>query len=167
MTIAEFDHLDTDKKKELLQRCCGSPAWVNKMLKIFPVEDLVDLLEYADEKWEECKTEDWMEAFKHHPVIGDIQSIQEEFAATAEWALDEQSGANEGPPDILRSIAEGNSRYREKFGYIFIVHAFGKTSGEILGTLQERLHNKPEDEIDIAATEQIRITKNRLEKLFA
>lgn len=38
MTIAEFDHLYIEKKKELLQQCCGSLAWVNKMLAVFPVE---------------------------------------------------------------------------------------------------------------------------------
>lgn len=48
MTIAYFDHLPESEKKELLQMCCGSTAWIKKMIRIFPVNDLVDLLEYAE-----------------------------------------------------------------------------------------------------------------------
>lgn len=66
MTIAAFDHLPTEKKQELLVQCCGSSQWVNKMLTVFPVEDLVELLEAAEEKWYECTEADWREAFEHH-----------------------------------------------------------------------------------------------------
>ena len=51
-----------------------------KMLTVFPVEDLVDLIEFAEEKWYECSEEDWKEAFTHHPEIGDINSLKEKFA---------------------------------------------------------------------------------------
>lgn len=166
MTIAEFDLLTIDKKKELLQNCCGSSTWVNKMIPVFPIDDLVELLEDADEKWDECKREDWLEAFTHHPAIGDINSMKEKFYATADWAQVEQSGASEASLELLDSLAEGNKQYLEKFGYIFIVYATGKSTEEMLTILQERLKNNPEDEIKIAADEQIGITKNRLEKLF-
>ena len=83
MTIAGFDHLNIEAKKDLLQKCCGSSSWVNKMITIFPVNDLVELLEYADEKWNECTSEDWLEAFQHHPMIGDVESIKDKFATTA------------------------------------------------------------------------------------
>jgi 2-oxo-4-hydroxy-4-carboxy-5-ureidoimidazoline decarboxylase len=167
MTIAEFDHLDTDKKRALLQKCCGSSAWVNKMLEAFPANDLIDLLEDADDKWDECKPADWMEAFKQHPVIGDAQSTKEKFSSTAEWVSEEQSGINETSEDVLKALAEGNKEYLQKFGYIFIVYATGKSAKEMLALLRDRLKNTPEDEIKIAAAEQIRITKKRLEKLFA
>ncbi len=166
MTIAEFDHLSDDKKKELLHNCCGSVTWVNKMLTVFPVNDLLDLFEYADEKWSECKKEDWMEAFGHHPAIGDLNSMKEKFYATADWARVEQSGVNESSQEMLQSLAEGNKSYHEKFGFIFIAFATGKSANEMLALLQERLKNIPEDEIKIAAAEQIRITKDRLKKLF-
>ena len=166
MTIAEFDHLDIDKKKELLQNCCGSTAWVNKMLKALPANDLIDLLEDADDKWNECSPEDWKEAFRHHPVIGDLQSIKEKFTLTSEWAKDEQEGAGEISEETAKALAEENKRYFEKFGYIFIVYATGKSAKEMLVILQNRLQNNPEDEIKISASEQISITKNRLQKLF-
>ncbi len=129
-------------------------------------KSLVELLEDADEKWDECKPDDWLEAFDQHPVIGDINSLKEKFYATADWAQVEQSGADEGSQELLDSLAEGNKKYQQKFGFIFIVYATGKSAEEMLAILQDRLENAPEDEIEIAAAEQIRITKNSLEKLF-
>ncbi|MEO8416192.1 MAG: 2-oxo-4-hydroxy-4-carboxy-5-ureidoimidazoline decarboxylase [Ginsengibacter sp.] len=166
MTIAEFDHLDITVKKELLQKCCGSSSWVNKMLPVFPVNDLIDLLEYADEKWNECTQEDWQEAFEHHPMIGDVQTLKEKFSSSADWASDEQSGVQQTSKEISEAISVGNRLYREKFGFIFIIYATGKSVQEMLSSLQKRLLNNPENEIKIAADEQIRITKKRLEKLF-
>jgi len=57
--------------------------------------------------------------------------------------------------------------YEEKFGYIFIVCASGKSSEEMLAVLQERLGNIPDRELQIAASEQAKITQLRLGKLLA
>ncbi|MDB5199621.1 MAG: decarboxylase [Chitinophagaceae bacterium] len=166
MTIAEFDHFSTEKKKELLGQCCGSSAWVNKMLTVFPVEDFVELLEAAEEKWDECAEPDWKEAFEHHPKIGDINSLKEKFENTAGWAAGEQSGVNGATGNILQELSKANEEYQNKFGFIFIVCATGKSAEEMLGMLKSRLNNTAAEEINIAAAEQLKITKLRLEKLL-
>jgi 2-oxo-4-hydroxy-4-carboxy-5-ureidoimidazoline decarboxylase len=166
MTIAEFDHLPTEQKRELLQKCCDSKAWIDKMIAAPPLEDLVDLVETAEEKWWECSEKDWLEAFEHHPKIGDINSLKEKYRNTVAWASNEQSGVDSAPDEILQALANGNDDYEQKFGHIFIVCATGKSAGEMLDILQSRLPNNAEDEIKIAADEQLKITKLRLEKLF-
>lgn len=166
MTIAEFDHLSEAQKKELLHKCCGSSQWVDKMLHVFPIDDLVELLEEADEKWDECQKNDWLEAFDSYPETVDIESLQEKYYATADWAQVEQAGASKGSKELSAALAEGNKLYKEKFGFVFIVFATGKTSEEMLSILEERLQNNPDDELKIAAAEQIKITKNRLQNLF-
>ena len=45
--------------------------------------------------------------------------------------------------------------------------ATGKTAPEMLALLRERLANDPSDELRIAAGEQAKITRLRLEKLLA
>ncbi|MEO9211100.1 MAG: 2-oxo-4-hydroxy-4-carboxy-5-ureidoimidazoline decarboxylase [Ginsengibacter sp.] len=167
MTIAEFDHLDIKKKKELLFNCCGCNAWVKGMLEIFPVNDLIDLLEYAEEKWYDCNPAEWLEAFEHHPKIGDIDSIQKKFAETADYAENEQAGVSPNDKKILEELIKANEEYEDVFGYIFIVFATGKTAAEMLAILNERLLNNPHDELIVAAGEQDKITKLRLQKLFA
>jgi 2-oxo-4-hydroxy-4-carboxy-5-ureidoimidazoline decarboxylase len=166
MTIAEFDHLPEQKKKELLTRCCGAAAWVNKMLTAFPVEDLVEFLDAAEQKWNECTQEEQREAFEHHPKIGDINSLKEKFAGTAGWAAGEQSGVNTANEDTLNELASLNNEYYDKFGFIFIICATGRSAGEMLGNLKDRISNSKEEEIKTAAAEQLKITKIRLEKLF-
>ena len=166
MTIAEFDHLDIEEKKALLQQCCGSSTWVNNMVAAPPAEDLVDLLEIAEEQWYACHEADWREAFTHHPKIGDIDTLKEKFAATAQWAAGEQEEVKQASEQTLQQLAEGNQAYEQRFGYIFIVCATGKSADEMLQLLNQRLYNNPEVEIQIAMEEQLKITKLRLEKLF-
>lgn len=167
MTIAQFDHLSEAEQRDALTTCCGSATWVNLMLSVLPVEDLVDLLEYADEKWKQCTEADFLEAFKHHPKIGDKTSLKEKFASTATWASNEQAGVNTASNDVINALAKGNDDYEQKFGFIFIVCATGKSAAEMLGLLEARLPNDPAEEIKIAAAEQAKITRIRLQKLFA
>jgi 2-oxo-4-hydroxy-4-carboxy-5-ureidoimidazoline decarboxylase len=166
MTLHELNTLDKQQLKEELTKCCGSSIWINKMLAFFPADDLVELLEDAEEQWYECNEEDWKEAFAHHPKIGDIESLKKKFVSTAPWASDEQSAVSNASQQTIEALAEGNRLYEEKFGYIFIVYATGKSAEEILTVLQTRLQNNPEVEIEIAADEQNKITKLRLEKLL-
>lgn len=166
MTLHEFNTLPHESLIAELSKCCGARAWVQRMLPFIPADDLVELLEDAESQWWLCNEEDWKEAFTHHPKIGDLDSLKKKFANTAVWASGEQSGVNTATDEILNALAEGNRLYEEKFGYIFIVCASGKSAEEMLGMLNERLKNNPEDEIRIAADEQNKITLLRLEKLL-
>jgi 2-oxo-4-hydroxy-4-carboxy-5-ureidoimidazoline decarboxylase len=59
-----------------------------------------------------------------------------------------------------------NRAYSEKFGYVFLICATGKSSEEILHALRQRLPNDPGAELRVAAEEQRKITRLRLEKLL-
>jgi len=165
MTLHDLNTMDQRLLKEELMKCCGSGAWVKMMMTYFPADDLVELLEDAEEVWYQLSTGDWKEAFSHHPKIGDVESLQKKFASTAEWASGEQSGVNTASQQVIEALAEGNRLYEEKFGYIFIVCATGRSAEEMLDMLQLRLRNSPEEELEIAVDEQNKITKLRLEKL--
>lgn len=167
MLLTDFYFLNTDTKKQLFTQCCGASLWVAKMLQTPLIKDLDELKKIAEEKWYECTEQHWLEAFQHHPKIGDINSLKKKFANTAAWASNEQSGVIVASDKILEDLAKGNDDYEKKFGYIFIVCATGKSAAEMLAILQARLRNNPEAEIKIAAAEQNKITKLRLEKLFS
>ena len=166
MTLHEFNILPKQKLMEELTKCCGSSAWVKRMLPFIPADDMIELLEDAEEQWWQCKEEDWKEAFGHHPKIGDVESLAKKFASTAQWASGEQSAVKAASKETLEALAESNRLYEEKFGYIFIVCATGKSAEEMLGLLQARLNNNREEEIQVAADEQNKITKLRIEKLL-
>lgn len=166
MTLHQLNILPGQQVIEELTKCCGSSTWVNNMLPFIPADDMVELLEDAEEQWYKCSETDWKEAFAHHPKIGDIESLTKKFASTAKWASGEQSGMNTASQEIIKALAEGNRLYEEKFGYIFIVCAAGKKAEEMLAILQSRLLNAPENELEIAAEEQNKITKLRIQKLL-
>ena len=136
------------------------------MMAYFPADNMESLLDEAEEIWYECSEYDWKEAFAHHPKIGDVESMTKKFTSTAQWASGEQSGVNVASKETIEALAAGNRLYLEKFGYIFIVCATGKSAAEMSDMLQARLQNKPEDEIKVTAAEQNKITKLRLEKLL-
>ena len=166
MTLHELNTLPKSQLRQELMKCCGSVAWVEKIMTFFPIEDLVELLEDAEEQWFKCSPEDWKEAFSYHPKIGDLDSLKTKFASTANWAMGEQSGASTASEETIKALAKGNTAYEAKFGYIFIVCATGKSAAEMLAILQSRLPNDPKEEIEIAADEQNKITRLRLEKLL-
>jgi len=60
-------------------------------------------------------------------------------------------------------LAEANERYIERFGYIFIVCAAGKSAETMLSLLSERLDNPAELEFKVAAGEQHQITRLRIQ----
>lgn len=167
MTLTDLNHLPQPQLKERLTRCCGSSAWVQKMLVLFPCANKDALLAAADDLWFGLEEKDWLEAFSHHPKIGDTASLKETFANTATWAAGEQALVQEASQKTIQQLAIGNKAYEEKFGYIFIVYATGKSAEEMLNRLQSRLPNSKDEELKIAAAEQAKITRLRLEKLLA
>ena len=128
MTIADYDHLEATEKRFLLIQCCGSQKWVDKMIGLPPAEDLIDLFEDAEEMWYKCNEDDWKEAFTHHPMIGDIDSLRKKFS-NDQFAAKEQASINDSSEKTLQALAEGNHVYQQKFGYIFIVFATNKVIG--------------------------------------
>ena len=167
MQLEELNKLSVHQLKEQLTKCCGSSAWVNKMAAHFPFHDKPLLLKKTEDVWNNLNKKDWLEAFEHHPKIGDINSLKEKFTNTAKWASGEQASVQQASQQTIERLAKGNKQYEDKFGYIFIVCATGKSADEMLNILQSRLPNNAEEEIKIAAAEQAKITKIRLEKLLS
>lgn len=149
----------------MLERCCGSSRWVEGMMGRRPFGSEAAMLQAARDEWFALSEADWREAFAHHPKIGDRDALARRFAATRHLSSREQSGVDEAPEATLAALADRNSAYEARFGYIFIVCATGRSADEMLALLEQRLGHRPEEEIRIAAEEQARITALRLLEL--
>jgi 5-hydroxyisourate hydrolase/2-oxo-4-hydroxy-4-carboxy-5-ureidoimidazoline decarboxylase len=167
MIFKDFNLLNPGEAKVELLKCCGSEVWVDNMIKHFPFQDSNFLFQKANDIWyNECSEKDWLEAFKYHPKIGDISSLKDKYANSKDWAAGEQSGVDAASLETLESLAKVNQTYEEKFGYIFIVCATGKSADEMLQLAEARLKNDPGFEIHLAMGEQQKITLIRLHKLL-
>lgn len=167
MSIEELNQLPEAALREELGKCCGASRWIDLMGAVFPVRDAAELLRAADEKWAECGEADWLEAFTHHPKIGDVGMLKKKFASTADWASTEQAGVQSATDEMIQDFVKANEDYLQKFGFIFIVCATGKSAFEMLEMLHKRMRNERADELVIAAGEQAKITQIRLQKLLA
>ena len=67
---------------------------------------------------------------------------------------------------MLEQMMTLNQDYLTKFGFIFIVCATGKSAEQMLALIEQRLPNERAKELSIAAGEQAKITRIRLEKLL-
>ncbi|GJN31680.1 hypothetical protein PR202_gn00018 [Eleusine coracana subsp. coracana] len=68
---------------------------------------------------------------------------------------------------LNEELAEWNAQYREKFGFVFMICASGRTTPEVLAELKRRYVNRPIIELEVAAHEELKITELRLAKLFS
>jgi 2-oxo-4-hydroxy-4-carboxy-5-ureidoimidazoline decarboxylase len=148
--------------QEILTRACGSTAWVNRMLARRPFGSQQALLAAARDEWFALSEPDWLDAFSHHPRIGDRASLAARFPATHDLSAKEQSAVAFATAPVIAELAEANQAYFDRFGFIFIVCATGKSAAEMLALLRARLPHDRATELRIAAEEQAKITAIRL-----
>lgn len=167
MTLAEFNALSLAEAANLLQQCNAATRWYEAMAAARPFADIAQMKNKADAVWSSLGETDYLQAFEAHPMIGDVDSLRKKYAATKTMASGEQSGAAVADEAVLTELAALNQKYLEKFGFIFIVFATGKTAAQMLELLKARLPNTRAQEIHNAATEQLKITLLRIEKLLS
>ena len=166
LSVAELDAMSESQASKLLADCCGASRWVSGMLSRRPFRSRAVVLSTADEIWSSLDSGDWREAFSHHPRIGERKSAVPLSERGSAWAAGEQSGVDEARDDVRAELAAANREYEQRFGYIFIVFATGKSAEEMLALARERLRNDPDVELHAAAEEQWKITRLRLDKLL-
>jgi OHCU decarboxylase len=154
-----------EAEKEFL-KCCGSGDWARRMVNQRPFASVEQLIETADRIWWSLEPQDWLEAFHSHPKIGEKKAVAATSVDAQRWSESEQSGTREAAYETMDALAQLNREYEEKFGHIFIICATGKTSEEMLANLRDRFRNDPSEELRIAAGEQAKITRLRLNKLI-
>ena len=166
ITVSELDEMAQRAAAEVLTDCCGSTRWVSEMIAARPFGSREAVFSSADRIWSSLSASDWVEAFEHHPRIGERTSAVAQGERGAEWSSGEQAGIETADDDVRRSLAAVNEEYERRFGYIYIVCATGKTPEEMLALARTRLRNAAAAEIRVAAEEQRKITRIRLEKLL-
>ena len=157
----ELDAATDADARALLTRACGASRWVDRMMARRPFGGDARLLRAARIEWFGLTEADWLEAFSHHPQIGDREPTAR-FQATHDLSAKEQAGVGRAGDEVLSALADANQTYLDRFGFIFIVCATGKTAEEMLQLLRDRLPHDRATELRVAAEEQAKITALRL-----
>jgi OHCU decarboxylase len=160
MGLSQFNALSAEEAEAQLYSCFAHRGWASRVAAGRPYPDMSSLMASADAAWSWLKPSDWLQAFAAHPRIG------ERGGHAPETSEREQSGVMAAPPATLAAIVEDNRRYEDRFGHVFLIAAHGRSAEEILQSLRRRMANDPETELSIAAAEQRKITRLRLEQLL-
>ena len=163
-TLADVNALPARAAQPLFAACCGAPAWVSAMLACRPYSSLADMQKISDEICAQLSPDQWLAAFAHHPRIGEERAAADVSDTAQQWSAGEQSAAVMGD-DGQDELRELHRQYEQRFGYIFIICASGRSADEILESLRTRMDNAPDAELRAAAEEQRKIARLRLEKL--
>lgn len=165
MSLESLNRMSEAEARTALQTCCAADRWIDAMVAARPYVCVEALHAKAASLWPTLTDQDWLLAFDAHPKIGDVTSLKKKYANTHTLASGEQASTAVADETVLQRLKGGNDAYLEKFGFIFIVCATGKSAAEMLALLEERLTNSRQQEIENAAREQAKITHLRLDKL--
>lgn len=156
--LLRLNSLGAAEAQATLLRCCGSSSWASQLAALRPFEDVPALLRQAERVFWQLAPSDWLDAYAAHPRIGD--------RGGSAWSSKEQQGAAKADPLTLTELSVANQSYVDRFGFIYIVCASGRSGPQMLADLRQRLTHTPEQELRTAAEEQAKITRLRLGKLL-
>jgi 2-oxo-4-hydroxy-4-carboxy-5-ureidoimidazoline decarboxylase len=165
--LARWNGLPQEEAVREILACCGSKTWAASMALKRPIQDEDSLMTTSDAIWSGLGEQDWLEAFRSHPRIGESHAEEVAPAQSSAWSAQEQQKASSADEAVMVALKWGNREYEQKFGRIFIICATGKSASEILEILRRRLHNDEATELRQAAEEQRQIMHIRLNKWIA
>ena len=131
------------------------------------ITDSKSLHRAAEAAFDTLGKDDWLEAFRAHPRIGERKADVATGARAASWAGGEQARVDGANESVKTELAAMNDAYEKRFGFLYIVCASGKTAEEMIAFANSRMAHTPDDELAVAASEQRKITALRLDKLAA
>lgn len=163
MKLADFNNLSEPEAVDLLLSCAHVERWAREIVSARPFDSMADLLEapgrFAN-PWTEAEIDS---ALHRHPRIGE-RAQGEDADARMSRAEQARLGIDE---EVQRRLDAGNAAYEEKFGFVFLIRAAGRSAEEILAALDERMNNTPETERLIAADQLRQIAALRLEGMIS
>ncbi|GAA0852233.1 2-oxo-4-hydroxy-4-carboxy-5-ureidoimidazoline decarboxylase [Aliiglaciecola litoralis] len=167
MKLEQLNQLDDASAQDWFSKCCAASQWTHMMSAKRPYSSVEQIEDYTRKIWPDLTEKDYRQAFEAHPMIGDINSLKKKFASTSGLAQQEQSGAVGAEPSVLQRLSQLNHEYLAKNGFIFIICATGLSAQQMLTELELRIANSTEQEIAIAAGQQLKITLLRIRKNLA
>ena len=163
MELEAFNRLEPGSMRQTLLDCCHCQRWSVVVAQQAPFATVEELLSVSHSAWQQADEAEILEAFSGHPRIGDLSALRDKYAATATAEQGQVAAADER---VLQTLKDLNDEYFERFGFIFIVCATGKSAQEMLSLLQARIGNSRDQELSNGAREQAAIMQLRINKLF-
>ena len=167
MTLERLNAMPAAEAEKVLLDCCASREWARRVVAARPFADREALFRAAEKMWIGLARSDWLEAFRAHPRIGEAKAPSEASPRQRAWSEGEQARAARADDKLRAELASLNEEYEAMFGFIFIICAANLSTKQIIDAMLDRMKNDAGTELRVAAGEQARITRLRLEKLLS
>ena len=154
-----FNRLTERQRMNVLFGVCSSPIWARRVLTGSPFRSVGALLDRADRVLAELPDAEIDAALDGHPRIG----AKVDNATSAR----EQAAVTTAADSVKTELAAKNLEYDQKFGYVYLVCASGRSAEELLDILADRLQNDPDTERRVMRSELAKINRLRLERLLS
>ena len=140
----------------------ASPWVAEKAWRSRPFTSAMHVTEALFEAVRNAGRERQLALLRAHPELGASKPL-------AGYSAREQAGAGlqRQQDDQAALLKDLNRRYRNRFGFPFILAVKGLGPDHIIARFRERLENKPEDEFNECLEQVFRIAGYRLEELLA
>ncbi|KQN49030.1 OHCU decarboxylase [Serratia sp. Leaf51] len=163
MTLDEFNALSEFEAVALLRPLVNIPSWATQLTDARPYSSTQRLMQCAEAACQHWQPGDIARALAAHPRIGERASGA---SKEAQLSRGEQATLNISQQAVIDALHEGNLRYEQRFGRVFLIRAKGRSSEDILDNLQRRLENSPDAEDQETAQQLKEITLLRLKEIF-
>lgn len=164
ISITELNAFSHEQAHDWFMQTCTASRWCDLMAAARPFSSISAIEKVACDYWRSMGPSDFLEAFKGHPMIGDVNSLREKYRRTKGLASTEQAGAMLADEATLIALQQANYDYVNKHGFIFIICATGLSAETMLDALLQRINNSTSTEMETAAKEQMKITLLRIHK---
>lgn len=159
MLLDEFNRADRGDAIAVLRPCVDVTRWCEVIADGRPYDSVDDLVVEAAAAADPFTAEEIEAALAHHPRIGERADGDSREAALSR---SEQTGVDPADAEVQQALREGNRRYEEQFGRVFLIRAAGRSAQEILSALRDRLQNDAVAEERIVAGQLREIALLRL-----
>ncbi|MCV7435391.1 2-oxo-4-hydroxy-4-carboxy-5-ureidoimidazoline decarboxylase [Mycolicibacterium bacteremicum] len=157
--LDNFNALSERQRMHLLFEVCSSTIWARRVLAGSPFRDADALYDRADRVLAELPDAEIDAALDGHPRIG--------AKADNPSSAREQARVADATDAVKAALAERNREYEDRFGYVYLVCASGRSADELLEILTDRLDNDAETERRVMRNELAKINRLRLERLVS
>ena len=139
----------------------GSPWIAERALAARPFASRDGLHEAMVRVMREASREERLTLLRAHPDLA-IRAARASALSTASRSEQSGAGLDRLSDDDYQRFERLNARYRERFGFPFIIAVRRHDTASILAAFERRLHNPVDAEIESALAEVADITRFRL-----
>ncbi|MGB3484570.1 MAG: 2-oxo-4-hydroxy-4-carboxy-5-ureidoimidazoline decarboxylase [Mycobacterium sp.] len=156
--LETFNTTSEKRAVHALFECCNSVGLARSLAHGRPYADHDALFRRADAMLFSLPDAAIDEILEAYPQIGarpgSVKSAAEQCSV---WNDD---------TSVMAELDAGALRYRDRFGFMFVMYVGGASCAEVAAALSDRMHNDSETELKVVRNELAKINRTRLERML-